>query len=108
MEYSGLELVGSYKLSGDRAPTLHLGVAGNRLDMEFQVDALTFIFRDRSLLVADGETFSINGGATWKLREKTRLGVEVFYSPLSVQRLGQAEEDDSLLHVRGMLRFRLR
>ncbi|MEM7354964.1 MAG: hypothetical protein AAF657_29415, partial [Acidobacteriota bacterium] len=106
MEYTGLELVGAYKLAGPRAPTLHLGVAGNRLDMEFQVDALVFNFRDRSLLLADGDTFSITGGATWKLKRKIHLGVEAFYSPLSVQRLGQAEEDDSLLHLRGQLRFR--
>ena len=108
MEYLGLEVVGAYKLAGDKAPTLHLGIAGNSLDMEFQVDALTFNFRDRTLLLADGETLSINAGATWNLRQKTRLGVEVFYSPLSVQRIGQDEEDDSLLHLRALLRFRVR
>jgi len=108
MEYFGLEVFGAYRLTGKYAPTLHLGIAGNRLDMEFQVDARTFNFLDRSLLMADGETFSINGGATWKLKEKTRLGVEVFYSPLSVERMGQEREDDSLFHLRGQLRFRLR
>ena len=108
MEYVGVELVGAYRLAGARAPTLHLGISGNRMNMEFQVDARTFGVRDRTLLLADGETVSIHGGATWDLKKATRLGLEVFYSPLSVHRQGQSREDDSLLHLRAQLRFRLR
>lgn len=108
MDYFGIELVGAYRFQGDRAPTLHAGIAGNRLDMEFQVDALTFDFRDRSLLFADGETLSLTAGATWKILERAKLGFEVFYSPLSVERLGQERESDDLLHARVQLRYRVR
>ncbi len=108
MEYFGVELVATYQLPGNRAPNLHFGVAANQLDMEFQVDALTFDLRDRSLLRADGDTVSFSAGATWSLKRSTRLGFEVFYSPLEVQRRGQERENDDLLHVRGALRFRIR
>ncbi len=108
MEYLGLELVGAYRLPGARSPTLHLGAGGNRLDMEFQVDAMTFGVHDLTLLLADGETFSVQGGATWRLKPSTRLGFELFYSPLSVERPGESKEDDSLFHLRAQLRFRLR
>ncbi|MEM7585706.1 MAG: hypothetical protein AAF560_20115 [Acidobacteriota bacterium] len=108
MEYYGVELVAAYQLAGDRAPKLHFGISGNQLDMEFQVDALVFDFRDRSLLLADGGTVSLSAGATWRWRQKTRLGFEVFYSPLKVQRTGQSEDNDDLLHARASLRFRIR
>lgn len=109
MDYLGVEVTAGYALMGRRAPHLHLGVAGQRLDTEFQVSAQTFGFLDRSLLRTEGETFSIQGGATWQLAQKARLSLEAFYSPLSVQRLGQtSSESDDLLNLRAMVRYRLR
>ncbi|MCH9650568.1 MAG: hypothetical protein K0U98_20200 [Deltaproteobacteria bacterium] len=109
MDYLGLELTAGYALRGRRAPQLHLGMAGQRLDTEFQVSAQTFGFLDRSLLRTEGETFSMHGGATWQLAQKARLSLEAFYSPLSVQRLGAlSSESDDLFHLRAMVRYRLR
>lgn len=109
LEYVGVELVGSYRWGGERAPDLHFGVGAQRLDLEFQVDALTFGFRDRTLLLADGWTYSATLGATWSLRERSRIGVELFYSPLEVDRLGQAPgENDPLFNVRALFRYRIR
>jgi hypothetical protein len=78
------------------------------MDMEFQVDAQTFGFHDRSLLLADGWTWSINGGTSWRLGGRTSLAVELFYSPLSVVRPpSTSSENDPLLNLRTMLRIDL-
>ncbi len=108
LEYTGVELNAHYRPRGSRAPVIHAGVAFNQLDMEFQVDALTFGFRDRTLQLAEGDTVSWTLGATWGLSTKTRLGLELFYSALDVQRIGQETENDPLLHLRAMVRYRLR
>lgn len=108
LEYTGVELNAHYRPRGSRAPVLHAGVAFNQLDMEFQVDALTFGFRDRTLQLAEGDTVSWTLGATWGLGSKTRLGLELFYSPLDIQRVGQEEENDPLFNLRALVRYRLR
>jgi hypothetical protein len=107
LDSTGLELTGSYDLGG-RTPTLHAAVSYNRMDVEFQVDALTFGFHDRSLLKNEGDVVTFATGATWKLRGKTSLGFEVLYAPLDIKRPGQEEKDDSLLHARALLRVPLR
>lgn len=109
----GLELVGSYDLRGERAPQLHFATAANYQDLEFQVDALRFGFRDRNLLRTDGWTWSAAAGATWSLGEAARLATEVFYAPLEVDRPGSGRPDtenetDALLNARLMVGFTVR
>lgn len=112
--YGGFELVGSHTLGGNAVPRLHLGLAANYMDLEFQVDALTFGVRDRTLLLTDGWTWSLNAGASWPLADKTRLGVQAFYSPLSVDRpildvegipMGIDSQNDDLFNLRVMVGF---
>jgi len=75
-------------------------------DMEFQVDAVTYGFVDRTLLLADGWTWSVNGGASWPLTEALTLAGELYYSPLSVTRPPSTSSDnDALFNVRSMLRY---
>jgi hypothetical protein len=77
------------------------------MDMEFQVDALTYGFVDHTLLLADGWTWSVNGGASWQLSHHLALAGELFYSPLSVVRPPSTEsENDDLFNLRSMLRIR--
>lgn len=118
--YYGLELVGSYRFgrAGTWAapsdltasgPEVHFGVAASYLDLEFQVDALTFGFRDRTLERTDGWTYSFTGGARWPLGERTHLSSELFYAPLSVERPPERDdENDALLNARLMVGFRVR
>ena len=110
MEYLGAELVASYDPSpaDGRTPELHAGVSVNHLDMEFQVDARTFGFLDRSLLRADGDTIALTFGATWQTGLRGRLGGEIFYSPLDVRRRPEGVESDDLLHLRLIWRWRIR
>lgn len=107
LDYYGAEMVATYRLG--RGPRLHLGIGVQRIDTSFQVDALTFGFRDRTRLLTDGDTVSFALGATWELGERFRLGVEGLHVPLDIQRPGDlAPEDESLTHLRALLRYRLR
>jgi hypothetical protein len=108
LDHLGIELVASHRPRGKRAPVLHFGASVNSLDLEFQVDAQTFGFRDRTRLLADGDTVAFTAGATWDLAPKTRLGLELFYTGLDVERRGQEKESDSLFNLRALVRYRLR
>ncbi len=109
LEYTGLEAVGSYAWPGGRRPVLHFGVAAQYMDLQFQVRARTFGFEDRTLLLTDGWTYSGTFGATWAIGSRSRLGTEIFYSPLTVDRLGSpGHQNDALFNVRALFRVRLR
>lgn len=105
LNHVGAAFTGGYLL---KKTQLHWGVAANFMDMEFQVNALTYGVLDRSLLLADGWTWSVNGGASWRLGGRTSLAAELFYSPLSVIRPPSTSRDnDPLFNVRTMLRIDL-
>lgn len=105
LNYVGAAFTGGHRY---RKTDFHWGLAANYMDMEFQVDALTDGILDRSLLLADGWTWSVNGGASWRLGGRTSLAVELFYSPLSVVRPPSVEvENDPLFNLRTMLRIGL-
>lgn len=108
----GLEMLVSRELGRTGSgPVLHAGLSWNRLDTEFQVDALTFGIRDRSLLRSDGDTFTARTGMSWQLG-RSRVGAEVFWAPLEVRRRDGADlgpvEDDDLVHLRLSWTRRLR
>lgn len=105
LNYVGAAFTGGYRL---KKTDFHWGLAANYMDMEFQVDAVTYGIIDRNLLLADGWTWSFNGGASWRLGARTRLSAEIFYSPLSVVRPpSTTEENDPLINLRTMLRIDL-
>ena len=109
LDYYGVELTATRESSGGRVPSLHFGVAATHLDVAFQTNALTFGFLDRTLLLADGETYSFTGGATWQLNERAGLGTELYYAPLSVLRPGDTSAgNDPMLNLRVLLRYRIR
>jgi hypothetical protein len=86
--------------------TFHWGLAASWMDMEFQVDAVTYGITDRTRLLADGWTWSVNGGASWQLSRRFTLAGEIFYSPLSVTRPPSTEsENDGLFNLRSLLRY---
>jgi hypothetical protein len=103
LNYVSIAFTGGYTV---KKTTFHWGLAANYMDMEFQVDALTDGLIDRTLLLADGWTWSVNGGASWRLSQLLSIAGELFYSPLSVVRPPSTEtENDGLLNLRTMLRF---
>ena len=105
LNYVGLALTGGI---GIGVTTVHWGFAANYMDMEFQVDAVTFGLHDQTRLSAEGWTWSVNTGASWSFSEMLEFGAEVFFSPLSVVRPpSQTAENDPLINLRTVLRFRL-
>lgn len=106
LSYVGLEL-SAERAAGTWIPYGALGISS--LDLEFQVDALTGGFRDRSLLTASGPQWHAVAGLRWQGRPRTTLGAEVFYSPLEVERAeGGGAETDALVNVRALVSYRLR
>jgi hypothetical protein len=105
LNYVGAAFTGGYRL---KKTDFHWGLAANYMDMEFQVDAVTYGIIDHSRLLADGWTWSLNGGASWRLGARARFSAEIFYSPLSVVRPPSATtENDPVLNLRTMLRIDL-
>ncbi|MCJ7754615.1 MAG: hypothetical protein MUP13_08625 [Thermoanaerobaculales bacterium] len=105
LNYLGAAFTGGYRL---KKTDFHWGVAANYMDMKFQVNALTYGMSDRSQLFADGWTWSVNGGASWRLGRRTSLAAELFYSPLSVIRPpSTSQNNDPLFNLRTMLRIDL-
>jgi hypothetical protein len=114
LDYLGVGLTGGYWLSRERGSVLHFGVFANHMDLEFQVDALSYGIRDRTKLVTDGWTYSITGGFSIALGGPTRLAVEAFYSPLEVDRpqfdddgveIGVDSRNDALFNLRAMFSY---
>lgn len=105
----GFGLTGGYRIGGDRGATLHFAAFANYMDLEFQVDALTYGLRDRTRLVTDGWTWSVVAGAELPLGSSTSLSLEGFYSPLDVRRdpTSDVTENDALLNARAMVRYLL-
>jgi hypothetical protein len=78
------------------------------MNVEFQVDALTFGMIDHTKYLSHGVTASISGGVSYRLTPRLSLGVDAFYSPLSVRRgLGAPAQNDGLFNVRGLVTYRL-
>jgi hypothetical protein len=115
LNYAGIGITGGYWLDRQRDSAFHFGAYANYMDLEFQVDALTFGLRDRSLLVTDGWTYSLTAGFSIALGAPTRLGLEAYYSPLNVDRpvfddggaaIGVDSRNDELLNLRAMISYR--
>jgi len=103
LNHVSIAFTGGYEV---KKTTFHWGLAATYMDMEFQVDAVYFGVIDNTLLLADGWTWSVNGGASWRLSRLLSLAAELFYSPLSVVRPPSTEsENDGLFNLRTMLRF---
>jgi hypothetical protein len=107
LDHIGLELVGAWRPRGPAGLALHLAVARVRHDLELQVDALTFGFRDRTLLVTEGWTTSVSAGVSGPVGDRLDLVGEAFWVPLDVRRgPGAPRESDPLLNLRALLRYR--
>lgn len=107
LSYVGLELSAERNAGGAWVPYAAVGV--NSLDMEFQVDALRNGLHDLSRLTASGPQWHAVTGLRWQGRPRTSFGVEVFYSPLRVERVeGGGSETDPLVNVRALVAYRIR
>lgn len=106
LDSTGIQLAAGYQLAG--GTQLHAGVSWSRMDVEFQVDALTFGFRDLTLLKNEADALTLEAGATWSLGSRAKLGLVAAYTPLDITRPGQDQKDDSLLHAKAIFSVPLR
>lgn len=111
LTYYGFELSAALATRSGLEP--YLAASLNRFDNEFQVDAPVFGVRDRTRLLAAGDTWSLAAGAVLPLGEKGRLAAEVLYTPLDVARLDDdfrplPEETDELVNARLLFTWRVR
>lgn len=107
LSYYGVELTAERDGGGDWVP--YAGVGISELDMEFQVDAFYNDLHDLSLLTASGSQWHGVAGLRWEGLERAAVGLEVFYSPLEVERVeGAGSETDELLNVRALVSYRVR
>ena len=114
LNYAGFGLTGGYRFADTNDSAFHFGVFANYMDLEFQVDALTFGIRDRTTLVTEGWTYSLTAGFSLALGQPTRIALEAFYSPLDVDRPVRDGDpgpprveprNDSLFNLRAMLTY---
>ncbi len=105
--YGGLEVSASYRFARLPGVEPYLSFAGNFLDNEFHVHALTFGNKDRTRLVNETWTFSASAGVVYALTERMNLSLGVFYTPLWVTRPPETySESNSLFNVRSMITYR--
>ncbi len=106
--YIGFELASAFKLPNRRFEP-YVALAINHLDLEFQVNARWQGFIDHTLELTDGVTYSLTAGTSLTLSDRFSLVGEAFYTPLDVVRPPRtASQNDPLLNLRGMVRYRLR
>jgi len=109
LRFAGLELSTSYRSPGLKGLSPHAAAAINYMNVAFQVNALTFGYLDRTRLLSHGATFAASGGVTYALTRKLDTTLDVFYAPLSVQRVFAApEQNDGLFNIRALVTYRLR
>lgn len=78
---AGLVLVRTFSTA-----RVHTSVTYHNLDLDFQVDALTFGIRDRTRLLADTTAVSVAAGASLAVTARGELAIEAATSPLDVRR----------------------
>ena len=108
LDHVGLRLGWGYQVRDSGGPTFTFGAGGLHHDLEFQVDAFTFGVHDRSLLLADGNTYALDAGMAIPLAERANFAFEVLWSPLDVVRPPKTTaQTDELLHVKALVRYRV-
>lgn len=108
LDYLGAELSATRRLSSDRW-RIFFGLAGNYLDLGFQVDARYSVFIDRVNLVTSGWTWAGKSGLGYRASDRFRVSGELFFAPLTVQRSPiSGTENDNLFTLRFLAGYSIR
>jgi hypothetical protein len=109
LRYAGNEFQFAYRPR--RMPRLvpHAAVGGNFIDGAFDTHAPLQIGLDRTREWTRGGTFSTSGGVSYLLTSRASFTVDMFYSPLWVERSkGAPRTNDGLFNVRAFLNYTFR
>ena len=109
LRYLGMEFQVARKLRRMPKLTPHASVGGNFIDGYFHVHAPVSDGLDETRLWTRGGTFSTTGGVSYAVTKRASFTVDVFYSPLWVQRsMNGPTTNDGLFNVRALLSYTLR
>ncbi|HEX8985669.1 MAG TPA: hypothetical protein VF767_09565, partial [Bryobacteraceae bacterium] len=109
LRYAGSEVQFAYRIPSMPKLTPHVAAGGNFMDGVFQVHAPVVGGLDQTRLWTRGGTFSGTAGLTYLLTKQAAFTVDVFYTPLWVQRTpGAPRTNDGLFNVRALLSYRIR
>lgn len=104
-----VEFSGAYKVGDGKGFEPYFGLAGNWLDLEFQVDARYNNIIDHTRLLTDGSTYYATLGFQYLGWKRTKAGVEVFYTLLDVVRPPSTSSNgESLFNVRSFVSVSLK
>ncbi len=106
LRYVGSEIQFAYRIPSMPNLVPHATAGGNFIDGVFQTHAPVVGGLDETRLVTHGGTFSTTGGISYLLSKRAAFTVDVFYSPLWVQRNATAPvTNDGLFNVRALLSY---
>ena len=109
LRYAGGEASVAFRRDERYRLSPHLGLGLSYMDVGFQVNALTFGMIDHTHYLSHGMVISASGGVSYRLTNRFTLGMDVFYSPLSVRRgFGAPVQNDGLFNVRTLMTYRMR
>src|SRR5262249_35316766 len=109
LRYAGMEFQVARSLRSMPKLTPHAGVAGNFMDLVFQVHAPIEDGLDETRPWTRGGTFSATAGVTYRVARNIDFGVDAFYTPLWVKRSADAPRtNDGLFNVRALLSYTFR
>jgi len=108
LRYAGMEFQLSHPLPSMPKVIPHVSVGGNFIDGAFQSHAPATFGLAQQRMWTRGGTFSTTGGVSYLLNQRMAFTVDVFYSPLWVNRsAGSPRTNDGLFNVRAMVSYRL-
>jgi hypothetical protein len=109
LRYVGGEASVAFRPDAPRALSPHASIGLSYMNVGFQVNALTFGMIDHTHYLSQGMSVSASGGVSYRLTNRFTLGMDVFYSPLSVRRgFGAPAQNDGLFNVRTLVTYRMR
>jgi hypothetical protein len=109
LRYAGSEFQIAYRIPSMPKLVPHVAVAGNFIDGALQVHAPVAGGLDQTRLWTRGGTFSSTAGVSYLFTKQVALTVDVFYSPLWVQRSPTSSAtNDGLFNVRALLSYSFR
>ena len=109
LRYAGGEVSIAYRPDARSRISPHAALGLAYMNVGFQVNALTDGMIDHTHYLSQGMVVSASGGISYRVTDRLVMGMDVFYSPLSVRRaLGAPEQNDGFFNVRTLLTYQLR
>ena len=109
LRYAGVEASIAYRPDAPNGLSPHAAIGVTYMNVGFQVNALTFGMIDHTHYLSQGMTVSASGGVSYRLTNRWAIGMDVYYSPLSVRRgVGAPAQNDGLFNIRTLLTYRVR